>query len=389
MHFKIEKRIRNPPSSLVCSTTDFEDILKYELSNGPYLSIHNQPLFATIPSTSFQKVFDSVVDLFGIERFQVLQSSNPIFQQDHEIRTFLTPDQFINENRVAFRYIAQNQIYQRFSKNSFYNFSGDFKAIEKANEANQTKLKSQVNLPVSLDSKFDKLKSVNLWINVKGVTADWHFDLYENYLTVLAGSKTVFLLNPKFIDQGILRAGVNLESYLQDNSQLKSQVVVFSLTPNKILKIPEGWFHKVVSSKRTIGLNFWFENSFEKVKETIPFLMKQQFENWMEEEWKDKHQTLFRDRTSEIKIRKMIHKKLKSKISEKDFIDCRKLLHLLDNFNDVHLVENNHESEINKNHFYNRLYKQKSPNDFIKLEEKYEQHLKTEKKKLIWKHLNE
>lgn len=102
-----------------------------------------------------------------------------------------------------------------------------------------------------------------------------HFDLYDNYLYVIHGTKTVYLLPPdtKNVEQkSIFEDGfhqVKLQSKKIKKHRGKNLIKLKELKKiilykGEILRIPEGWYHYVVSEPNTIALNFWFKSIFQK-----------------------------------------------------------------------------------------------------------------------------
>ena len=84
---------------------------------------------------------------------------------------------------------------------------------------------------------------VNLWANLDPVTSDWHFDLYDNFLLVLIGKKTV-----------------HLERRASSGRILSAKTLI--LQSRQVVRIPEGVWHKVSSDPETIALNFWMKSNY-------------------------------------------------------------------------------------------------------------------------------
>ncbi len=102
-----------------------------------------------------------------------------------------------------------------------------------------------------------------------------HFDLYDNYLYVIHGSKTVYLLPPdtrnveqkSIFEDGFHQVKLLTKNIKKDNGknyienkELK-KIIIYK---GEILRIPEGWYHYIVSEPKTVALNFWFTSIFQK-----------------------------------------------------------------------------------------------------------------------------
>ena len=87
-------------------------------------------------------------------------------------------------------------------------------------------------------SKTHRITRINFWANQDPSTSAVHYDLYDNFLLVLKGEKTVF---------------VKATNTFSETKYLKKLV----LRQGEVLRIPEGVYHRVESSSGTLAVNFW------------------------------------------------------------------------------------------------------------------------------------
>jgi len=102
---------------------------------------------------------------------------------------------------------------------------------------------------------------VYFWMNTKEVVSDFHYDSYQNLLTVVHGSKIVELIPPSRL---INSYTIDNEAYNHTPSDLSGEFKV-TLFAGDVLYIPEGWWHKVKSSPYTVGLSFTWNGVDQQV----------------------------------------------------------------------------------------------------------------------------
>ncbi|OMJ74637.1 hypothetical protein SteCoe_26381 [Stentor coeruleus] len=94
--------------------------------------------------------------------------------------------------------------------------------------------------------------NVHLWMNVKPVISETHYDSYQNLLCIINGSKFVELVPPS--------AMLKSYSVISDvhNHTLNRPRAAYEINLKKgdILYIPEGWWHRVESSENTVALSY-------------------------------------------------------------------------------------------------------------------------------------
>lgn len=100
----------------------------------------------------------------------------------------------------------------------------------------------------------------HLWLNLKPVLSEYHYDSYQNFLCVINGCKTVELIPPsKLVDAVYL----DNEAYNHMRNNTKSRFCV-SLSKGDVLYIPEGWWHKVKSSTNTVAVSITWKGIDQK-----------------------------------------------------------------------------------------------------------------------------
>ena len=92
------------------------------------------------------------------------------------------------------------------------------------------------------------------------MTADLHFDTYDNILWVILGRKRVWLLDRASLPQCADRATGRWNERLDINpvSHPSLPWVYSELEPGAMLFIPCGFWHYVLSDPNTLATNQWF-----------------------------------------------------------------------------------------------------------------------------------
>jgi hypothetical protein len=106
------------------------------------------------------------------------------------------------------------------------------------------------------------LNTIPIWFNgnFKAVTKT-HFDDYLNFVIVLKGSKTFYLLAPGEMvrtDEDVKRDGYELNEAPYINLATHPNRKEFKIVPGDMLIIPPRWWHAVHTEPNTLMLNFWY-----------------------------------------------------------------------------------------------------------------------------------
>jgi hypothetical protein len=134
-----------------------------------------------------------------------------------------------------------------------------------------------------------ELEFTNIWINITKNKSLLHFDLYDNYLYMLQGKKTVYLLPPdskltedkSIFEDGFHQVSLNLPKDLTSAKAMGlrrkiakqkfygeklrcGEVIKVVIGRGEVLRIPEGWYHYVISEPNTVALNFWWTSIFDR-----------------------------------------------------------------------------------------------------------------------------
>lgn len=115
------------------------------------------------------------------------------------------------------------------------------------------------------------IDQANLWANIAPACTSLHYDAYHNILRVLQGSKIVRLLSPAMTARlnphcafaeapnHSTASWNSLDEYFTQATTDDGCCEVM-LVAGDALFIPEGWWHTVQSTERTMAVNFWFEH---------------------------------------------------------------------------------------------------------------------------------
>ena len=118
-------------------------------------------------------------------------------------------------------------------------------------------------------------RETNLWVIGDGEGhTNWHYDNYDNVLTVLTGSKIVYLRAPAYYERArerwpsrdrLFAAGTESSNHAIDGESIISGFdYKVCLSHGDSLFIPTGWLHAVWSSPWTIAVNRWWTNGFNR-----------------------------------------------------------------------------------------------------------------------------
>lgn len=122
--------------------------------------------------------------------------------------------------------------------------------------------------------------TVNLWMGGKPTATTLHYDSNHNLLVVLRGTKQVQLFPPSATPQlepcRIYTASANHSTLIVpaevhdlfhapriENCSLEPWLA--RLDAGDVLFLPQGWWHQVDSSTRTVALNYWVAGFVEQV----------------------------------------------------------------------------------------------------------------------------
>jgi len=135
----------------------------------------------------------------------------------------------------------------------------------------------------SAQSLAASLPSMNLWITgASNITTALHYDVDDNFLIQLSGSKRVLIASPihynRYLSYPIFhpewrhRLRANSSDDLT-NAVAESGIWIVELSPGDMLYIPPYYMHTTLSGKNSISLNLWmnskYSSLYEKVTQTV------------------------------------------------------------------------------------------------------------------------
>lgn len=175
--------------------------------------------------------------------------------------------------RVALSHGSFSGKSQEFADISFFEFL-TLSSFEKINcYMAQCPMKSNEGLSeeTSLSRLLQDIKKVkiipsdvqmHLWMNIKKVESEFHYDSYENFLCVVNGEKVVELIPP-----GDLVKAERLEKEAYNHAENGEKYGEFMVRVKKgqALYIPEGWWHRVVSKINTVAVSMTWKGIDQKV----------------------------------------------------------------------------------------------------------------------------
>ena len=106
----------------------------------------------------------------------------------------------------------------------------------------------------------------SMWINRKcAVETNWHYDNYDNVLTVCTGQKKVRMRAPAFYTRQEwlpFAAGTDFSNHFPElqSTELHSDDFEIILEYGDSVFIPSGWYHRVESAPNTLAFSRWWVN---------------------------------------------------------------------------------------------------------------------------------
>ena len=116
-----------------------------------------------------------------------------------------------------------------------------------------------------LDSR-NKINTTLFWIGSRGTKSNLHWDMWDNFLAEIYGTKTVVLYSPQqtkylYPFEGYVRAS-RIDPYYPDFDTYPKyrdvSVQIGKLEPGDMLFFPKGWWHHLRNVDPTIALNCFF-----------------------------------------------------------------------------------------------------------------------------------
>lgn len=243
---------------------------------------------------NFQDGLKSFFDFFKIKEVEVSVSDNGTFGYINHFTKNLSIEDFLAYKGSFSLYVAQFPLYQKLEYDNQVNdapqrFPTSNSTKKFVRNYNFSKKKELFDLfenclPNFINERLHEIEYINIWINLTKNKSLLHFDLYDNYLYVICGRKTVYLQPPdsnlvqnkSIFEDGYHQVTIqippdnftpkktklNIQKFLLEHKSLKKVVQ----TKGEVLRIPEGWYHYIVSEPQSIAMNFWFSSIFQKYK---------------------------------------------------------------------------------------------------------------------------
>ena len=384
---KISKKHSGNSKAAQVSEIDYKIILQNEFATHPYFIKLQTPIFKDGNLLSFDKFCLFFSKMFSRKNWEVLVSDKSV-QQNQQTRISLSIIDFLAFTGDQTLYIAQIPIFEAYESSDFFDFdkpnSQNSTKIKKINLENWKILRNKMSIPDFLLSKVAYLKFINVWVNKTPAISEWHFDLFENYITVIRGQKTVSLLNRSLLPENTKNE--QIEEIVAANSGLLSQVQTFVLKANSMLKIPEGWLHRVVSLENTFAVNFWFKNTLQRNPIIGPSLISQFLNYKLEMDWVEEFKTTFDNPGfSKSKIRDEFIEMDKFPFCRNRYSELRKIIDLIDV--KISIQQINQPSffflDQKKDIFYEKLNQFENTELFQKLEQNFREENEKQKLKII------
>jgi hypothetical protein len=141
--------------------------------------------------------------------------------------------------------------------------------------------------------KHQEMDVINLWMNLQPSRSTLHYDANHNFLTVLKGSKHVYLISPELTHEIQV---TTVFSETPNHSELSFHEIIEKMEnftgrqeltgkyydrwiqEGEGIFIPEGWWHQVESKEFTVAINYWFYSSLQPIfanPTILPYLLRQ------------------------------------------------------------------------------------------------------------------
>lgn len=153
-------------------------------------------------------------------------------------------------------------------------------------------LLDDLDQPSWIEKKF--LNVVNLWFGSDGCVSPLHFDLVQNFLIQISGTKKFTLISPQYSDKLYANkeakfpniSRVDLRNVDYDKYPLLVEVDMLEITiePGDILYLPAFWWHQVSSAGTNMAVNYWWE--YDEALDESSFAKDDDAENSLQGWWK-------------------------------------------------------------------------------------------------------
>lgn len=135
------------------------------------------------------------------------------------------------------------------------------------------KLRGDIMMPEPWRRAFGPPEQSNVWLGTHGTFSPCHWDVYNNCLAQVQGTKRVLMLAPEdtrylYADHasvGGAAAQGNMSPVDVEAPNLSkfpefvnAQLIIAVLMPGDALFIPSGWWHQVRALSPSLSVNFWF-----------------------------------------------------------------------------------------------------------------------------------
>jgi hypothetical protein len=357
---------------------DFQKFLKLDYNDSPYKFVFEVINDEHLQDSLFSGIIRSILGFFDRSSVEVSISLENTFSPHNHHTEQMEIEDFLSYKGELKLYIAQIPLVKKMRSSDYYNIPKyiDLDAqLGKKFSVLKQKISRIFSLPNIIQMKMTHLEYCNIWINRTEVISDWHYDFYENYLVVLKGRKRVQLLNYNLLASYENSMPTEREKGVKIKEEIyKNEIIECELKQNEFLRIPEGWYHKVTSDPETIGLNFWFQSSFEKRRRLFPIFMN----NYVSEILFDKQKKAFEinndDFISSHNIREAFIEQFKvgkEHQNSEEYQKDRFLVDLVDNKIDFSQKERHlHFCDIGKKQFYSHLDEEDIRNSISRLEDR-------------------
>lgn len=169
----------------------------------------------------------------------------------------------VQHNPFRIQDMSKNEYFDRMTTtnstpSSFVYYTGNFNTPQLAAEVHPL---SEVLIP-------KKVEHVNIWAGQAGVSTHLHFDTYENFYVQLYGKKRFLIFSPSqgknlysfpFLHPSHAQSQLDVDHLnpgLYPNQQ-RAECMVADLIPGDILYLPPLYWHHVISTTVSIGVNAW------------------------------------------------------------------------------------------------------------------------------------